>query len=1443
MSVTVSPPKPSVHTREFRGSLVRTVVLWLLGFSLLPVLVVGGATYFRSRTLLRDQAAGQLQAISNTYVRQLNNLIYSRPTPLEDLTKQPYFGAQLTQALQDINGENTARIIESTILPRLRITLRQDANPAFDQIMIVLPDGSIFASTNESWKSLKLVEGNPLYELLGQQKSITSYNPSPFYFNSLIIFTSMPFTDAQGQIIATIIGTTKSDLLSSIVVSAGSFFPEARSFYFIPDGSLQGGSLIGWNDMLLNFMRMQGSSNQIAAIKNLVNSAERQGPGEYTSTNNTPVLSYVTWIPTMNMGVIIEVPTSVIYGQVPLLGTFNLLLLTGVLLIIAGTSYAGARSIVTPMTQLAEKARKFSQGDWTQEAEVRSNNEIGLLAYSFNTMVTELSELYRSLEDKVQQRTEQVRTASEVAQLATSSTDRREILQRSVDLVVDRFNYSYASIYLVDEVGRYAILRAYNQGDNEGMDLEDHRVRVGPASLIGWVAENNQARVAAEISDDPFYQNDPLFPGVNSAIAVPIAIDKQVLGVLNVQSLQPDAFDADTVSVFQTLANQIAVGLQNTRLLEATQIDLQETSLLYRASRQITRAQSEAEALQTITATLLATQYVSAIFAVEKDHLSILALNDPKNPSASASIQGITLPLQKVAERLAESSMTIVTNLTEPSEFLNILSFFNRRGCHSAAIFPINQNNQLTKIIVLGSREPIPITSTVMQPYANMMEVVANTLDRVSVLENLILRVDQLQILARVSQAISNETDLMRLYQTLHQQIQQTMGGDVSFLVAQYNAKNNTIEMPYLIDNGERVNVAPYPLGEGLTSHLIRTRQPLLLVKDTEQTAIGMGVKIIGKPAKSWMGVPLIVGGEVIGAMVVQDTEHEERFKENDLNLFTILAPQVATILRNAQLLREMQQALRAYDMERYLLNAHLDNTPDYIYFKDTEGHYIRSSNSYAQILGFRSPEELLGKSDFDFSDPDTAAEQLLEEQEVLRKGQPVLGIQQKSVRQDGVESWTLTTRIPVYDRFSKSIGTMTIRRDITAMKRTEELSQRRAQQLLTAAEIARDTAGTLDPTSFLRNAVNLVRDRFGFYHASIFLLDALGEYAVLKESTGEAGEHLKKAKHRLAVGSQSIVGQSTARRQPLVINDVSQDPTHFVNPLLPETRAELAIPLISGEILLGALDVQSTKVNAFSDEDVNILQILADQLAIAIVNAQLFQEAQETLAKHRLLHQITSTASGSGTIQDALIKTVQGLRVTLENERVAILLLNAQNKLETKAISGYPNADITTQMEIGQGIIGTVAATRTPIRINDVRSDSRYVSLDPAVRSEVAVPIIYGDELMGVLNLESSEVAAFDETDMEILTTLGRNLGAVLANVRLVSQVRLQVERQRQLFEATSKIRRSVDMEAILQTSATEICRALNAHRARIQVTTAASTTVIAPPTSDNGHDQEVDQ
>jgi sigma-B regulation protein RsbU (phosphoserine phosphatase) len=230
--------------------------------------------------------------------------------------------------------------------------------------------------------------------------------------------------------------------------------------------------------------------------------------------------------------------------------------------------------------------------------------------------------------------------------------------------------------------------------------------------------------------------------------------------------------------------------------------------------------------------------------------------------------------------------------------------------------------------------------------------------------------------------------------------------------------------------------------------------------------------------------------------------------------------------------------------------------------------------------------------------------------------------------------------------------------------------------------------------------------------------------------------------------------------------------------------------------------------------------------MAIAVVNSELFSETQEHLSQHRLLHHITTTAASGTTLEEALESAVNGLQVTLGGDRVSILLANREkNILEAKASTGYAEEVAKVEVPIGSGVTGWVAAHKRPLRIKNVAEDPRYILVSSNTRSELAIPLVYRNEILGVLNVESELVDAYTENDEEMLGTLGGSLAAIIANARLLEQIRVQADHDRLIYEATSKIRRSTDIQSIMATTASELIRLTGARHAKIKIKPVDST------------------
>ncbi|MEP0804054.1 MAG: GAF domain-containing protein [Chloroflexota bacterium] len=673
--------------------------------------------------------------------------------------------------------------------------------------------------------------------------------------------------------------------------------------------------------------------------------------------------------------------------------------------------------------------------------------------------------------------------------------------------------------------------------------------------------------------------------------------------------------------------------------------------------------------------------FVTAFFTAAGNHLQLTQFSDPQSQDVQATIpRGVELLRDVMEGYLKDGPVTV--NLKGQSTIPPpLLAYPKQLGCEKAAYVPILQDGQLRGVVLIGAREGQILDDEVVTAFNRTIRLTANSITtKISPTEPVSdRRAAEMRALNALAASAASVSDLQSFYSIIYEHVRNVLG-EYGFVIALYEKKTDSISVPFLFEDGKISTIEAFPLGEGLTSILIRTREPLMLVDDTMNRALAMGAKIAGKPARSWMGVPLLAQGEAIGALIVQDLENEHSFNENDLNFLISVANQVAGVIYNVRVLEE---------------------------------------------------------------------------------------------------------------------------------------SKRTALQFETAAEIARDISSSLHLDELLEKAVNLIRSRFNFYHASVFLKDASGEYVVIREATGDAGAQLKRSGFKLGIGSKSIVGFVAGKGEALIVNDTSRDATYYPNPLLPDTRAEAALPLRVGDRVVGVLDVQSKTPYAFAEDNLRTLQILADQLGTAVVNTELFAETQEHLAQHRLLHHITTSAASGTTLEEALESAVSGLQVTLGGDRVTILLADREKKyLEVKAAVGYAPDIYEVKIPIGSGVTGWAAAHRRTLRINNVQEDARYVEGSVNTRSELAVPMIYRGELLGVLNVESEQLNAYTETDEELLGTLGGSLAAVIANARLLEQIRAQAERERTLFEITDKIRRTTDIQTILTTTVSELTRVTGASR-----------------------------
>jgi GAF domain-containing protein/HAMP domain-containing protein len=262
----------------------------------------------------------------------------------------------------------------------------------------------------------------------------------------------------------------------------------------------------------------------------------------------------------------------------------------GMLILVAGLGTIAAQRITNPIDQLATIAQNISKGDLSLQANIKSEDEIGLLATAFNSMTSQLRDLIGSLEQRVaertaelekssaqiQQRASQLETIADVASSVASLQDVNELLPYITKTISDRFGFYHVGIFLLSDDKEYAELRAANSGGGQKMLARKHKLRVGKEGIVGYVVDQKRARIALDVGDDAVYFDNPDLPTTRSEMALPLMVGGNVTGALDVQSEQPNAFSDEDIEVLSTLANQVAVAIENARLFQQSQDALRE---------------------------------------------------------------------------------------------------------------------------------------------------------------------------------------------------------------------------------------------------------------------------------------------------------------------------------------------------------------------------------------------------------------------------------------------------------------------------------------------------------------------------------------------------------------------------------------------------------------------------------------------------------------------------------------------------------------------------------------------------------------------------------------------------------------------------------------------------------------------------------------------------
>lgn len=354
-----------------------------------------------------------------------------------------------------------------------------------------------------------------------------------------------------------------------------------------------------------------------------------------------------------------------------------------------------------------------------------------------------------------------------------------------------------------------------------------------------------------------------------------------------------------------------------------------------------------------------------------------------------------------------------------------------------------------------------------------------------------------------------------------------------------------------------------------------------------------------------------------------------------------------------------------------------------------------------------------------------------------------------------------------------------------TTPQKAEVRFKERAELLDFLLEVSTVTGETLDLDRLLANVADIIKDVIPHELFAILLFNDRTRNLRMRYSIGHRDEVAK----NLSIGlKEGITGWTAANRQPILVQDVRSDP-RYLN-ALDAVRAELTAPMLIRGKLVGVIDLQSTRLNAFSEQDRALLSLIASRVGVAIDNARLYRRVDRQNRLMRVLAHVSQEFSSILEIDELLTKIAVTVRALINFDAFSIFLLDPDRRLlRCRFSQRYDEKTTVANIEFGKGITGAAVESRHVIRVADVTQDPRYIASHSDVRSEVAVPLILRDKVVGVMDLESARIAFFTEDHVRALSLLAPQIATSVENARLYEEIATREQRMEEDLRAAYKL------------------------------------------------------
>lgn len=709
--------------RSIQGLLLTSFIIIVT----VPIIMTAVLSAVSAYTSSQNQTFNTLEAIATLKENQIKNLLADFENDAETLLADSRFATNAQEAFASAGVVNPMLEESFRRVARLRmVDVLGAEDEAYNEIMVLDTQGLVVISTSPSREGARF-EKQPFFQQ-GSSEFYAGFADEPSFGSDNLIIAA-PILGADGQSVSGVLVLRSNAAPIREIMESTPGFVEAETY------------LVDSNFRPITKTRARTQYIGTKAASDAILKNTPDGKAIYPNYAQQEVLGYYKWFEPMQLAVIAEVPlTFVAANSIRAIAGSALLALFIVAIAVAAV-VVSARTIADPIIRLVQTTESFAAGTLSSRAVVDREDEIGALSKAYNQMASQLQEIIGKLEQRVGDRTRdlesqtlRLRVAAEIARDAASARDLNELLQRAANLINSRFRFDHIGIFLLDNSREYAVLVASPTDAGRRMIENSHRLRVGEVGIVGRVAATGEARIALNTGDDVIFFNNPYLPDTRSEMALPLKVENSVIGVLDVQSNEPQAFNEDDIAIMQVLADQLATAIERARLLQEVERNLKELESAY---GQFTR-------------------------------------DNWKKLTSDTAMGSIGYRFDKVrVEKITE-----LPRFTEDKQSNGTLAHANGKhpvtGKDQRIAVPIKLRGQTIGVVNLKLKEGYDQTTLSIIEAAT--ERLASAMESARLYEEARLRADREQSISRVTTAISSSTGYEQILQTTVREIGSILG-------------------------------------------------------------------------------------------------------------------------------------------------------------------------------------------------------------------------------------------------------------------------------------------------------------------------------------------------------------------------------------------------------------------------------------------------------------------------------------------------------------------------------------------------------------------------------------------------------------------------------------------------------------------------------------------